>query len=105
MTGPPRGGSPEGEPGDLSGYPHIFTLELRSLPDWLMRAYLVELGGSLQPDGSVTGEGWQARLEPMEDFVIGSLRVGQVRLVWCGDVLALESIWPLVQKKLVRGGG
>lgn len=83
------------------------VVELRSMPLWLMQAYLEELGGVLGEDGWISGqaEGWKARLTPMEDFVLGSLRVGQVRMEWQGDDPAYQTVWPLIRKKLIRGGG
>ena len=53
---------------------------MRAIPLWLLRAYLEELGGQVQADGSVAGEGWQARLTQLPDAEVGSLRIGQVRL-------------------------
>lgn len=84
---------------------HRFTRDLRSLPIWLLGEYLVELGGEQNPDWIFRGAGWQAQLTQLEDFSVGSLRVGQVRIDWQGDDLALERIWPLLEKKLMRAGG
>ena len=79
--------------------------ELRSLPIWLMREYLLDLGGSEQPDGSLAGPGWQARLTQLENFTIGSLSVGQIRLEWQADEDAQARVWPELEKKLLRVGG
>lgn len=84
---------------------HIFTRELRSMPIWLIREYLEELGGSVTSDDCISGEGWQACLTAMEDYVIGSLRVGQVHLEWKGNDRALEQVWPRLEQKLARAGG
>lgn len=81
------------------------TRELRALPLWLLREYLQELGGTAQPDGSLRGEGWQARITPIEDFVIGSLRVGQIRFEWQAEPAAHARVWPELEKKLLRAGG
>jgi hypothetical protein len=79
---------------------------IRAVPIWLLRAYLVEAGGREQPDGSVAGDGWRATLTPAEDFRIGSLRVGQVRLELTGDEAALAAVRPLIARKLgTRAGG
>jgi hypothetical protein len=84
---------------------HCFERELRSLPAWLLRAYLEELGGRVTSDDCICGDGWQARLEQMEDYAIGSLRVGQVRLIWKGNDRALQEVWPRLEQKLARAGG
>ena len=49
--------------------------------------------------------GRQVRLTHPEDYRIGSLQVGQVRLEWRADELAQAHTWPLLEKKLLRGGG
>ena len=84
---------------------YAYTRELRSLPIWLLREYLIELGGQVGPDGNAVGPGWQARLTPMEDFVLGSLRVGQLRLEWEGNESAHQVFWPKLEQKLMRAGG
>jgi len=79
--------------------------ELRALPLWLLREYLLDLGGSEQPDGSLAGPGWQARLTQLENFTIGSLSVGQIRLEWQAEEAANARVWPELEKKLLRAGG
>jgi hypothetical protein len=79
---------------------------VRGVPIWLLREYLVELGGAMQPDGSVAGDGWLARLTQLDDYRISSLRVGQVRLELTGEDAARESIQALLMRKLsTRAGG
>ncbi len=60
----------------------MHTLEhvMRGIPYFLLKEYLQELGGQVTAEDTVTGEGWEVRLERMEPFKIGSLSVGQVRL-------------------------
>lgn len=82
-----------------------FSREVRGLPLWLLREYLLEAGGRPDAEGHVVGAGWTATLTQLEDYQIGSLRVGQVRLELeaAPDVLAaLESY---LAPKLLRGGG
>lgn len=82
-----------------------FSRTLRSLPLWLLEEYLVELGGIQQDGGIVQGEGWTARLEQVNDFQIGSLRVGQVHLEVHAETNAAEALLPALEKKLLRAGG
>jgi hypothetical protein len=93
--------------------------ELRGIPRWLVRGYIEQLGGrgpSPQPSprgrGSpdsdedvLVGEGWTARLILMEDYRIGSLRSGQVRLEVRGEVGAVEAMLTALEPRLFRGGG
>jgi hypothetical protein len=81
------------------------TLELRCLSAGLLREYLEALGGMLQPDGRITGKGWEAELTPMQDHLFGTMRFKQLRFTWRGDLAAEKEIWPRMMMRLVRGGG
>ncbi len=54
--------------------------EIRGVPLWMVREYLEQLGGQSEPDEWLQGPGWKACLTPVEDYQIGSICVGQVRL-------------------------
>ena len=41
------------------------TREMRGIPFFLLKEYLVELGGVLAEDDVVTGKGWAVRLTKM----------------------------------------
>ena len=79
--------------------------EVHGVPLWLLREYLVELGGQAQGDDRVVGDGWEAHFARMEDFRIGSLAVGRAWLVIEGEDGAIERLTPLLEMKLMRGGG
>jgi len=81
--------------------------EVRGIPLWLIREYLEELGGTAKDDcnvfsDGVSGDGWTAQLEQIEDFQIGSLVIGQVRVVLEGSVTKLVAG---LDDKLLRAGG
>ena len=76
--------------------------EVRGIPLWLIREYLEELGGVAQDDTTVAGTGWIVRLEQIEDFRIGSLAIGQVRLRLEGEIAELNL---QLDDKLLRAGG
>jgi hypothetical protein len=88
---------------------------LRGLPRWLLVQYLEDLGGSaveagdgleLLPDEDlVVGDGWQARLTQLEDYRVGSLSSGQVRLLVSGDPDEVRGMLSRLLPRLVRGGG
>ena len=78
--------------------------EIRGIPLWLLREYLVELGGSADGD-RVVGDGWDASIMQLADYQIGSLRVGQVRLAIDGDDDVLSYLKQRLELKLLRGGG
>ena len=79
--------------------------EVRGIPLWLLREYLVELGGKAESDYAVAGNAWRVDLIQIEDYTIGSLSVGQVRLEFSGDADAVARIQELLEPKLVRAGG
>lgn len=79
--------------------------EVRGIPLWLLREYLEELGGRVNGDHVVAGEGWQAQISQIDDFRLGSLRVGQVRLELTGEPDAVARIEAALQPKLLRAGG
>ncbi len=83
---------------------------IRGIPLWLVRGYLEDLGA--RPIGeptreriTLTANAWTAKLEQVEDFQIGSLRVGQVRLGLTGEDAALRPMLAALEKRLFRGGG
>ena len=82
-----------------------YVKEMRGLPLWLLREYLVEIGGEVGPNGDIHGDGWTASLAQMDDFKLGSLVVGQVRLEVTADEQALARLMPVLEKKLLRAGG
>ncbi|MFN8522261.1 MAG: DUF1952 domain-containing protein [Chloroflexota bacterium] len=82
-----------------------FSVVVRAIPIWLLRSYLEETGGVSGTDGVVVGDGWAATLEQVEDFAVGSLRVGQVRLSLEGTPGAVLALRDALAPRLVRGGG
>ena len=79
--------------------------EIRGLPIWLLREYLEQAGGRVLDEGCVEGEGWVARVTQIEDYRIGSLSVGQVRLEIEADESALLDLLARLEPKLLRAGG
>ena len=55
--------------------------EMRGIPFFLLREYLEELGGTAINEERVEGPGWQADLVRMEPFRLGSLSVGQTKVI------------------------
>jgi hypothetical protein len=82
-----------------------FERTVTGIPLWLLRQYLEELGGQADSEGAVSGTGWQARLTQVEDYQIGSVRVGRVRIEIDGVQDSLDRVLPALEKKLLRAGG
>ncbi|HEX5136181.1 MAG TPA: DUF1952 domain-containing protein [Planctomycetota bacterium] len=78
--------------------------DVRAIPLWLLREYLVDAGGRAE-GGRIVGPRWRATLTELEDYRIGGLAVGQVRLELEGDEDALDAVDAQLAPKLLRGGG
>lgn len=79
--------------------------EMRGIPFFLLKEYLQELGGELIADDTIRGEGWTARLERMEPFRLGSLEVGQTRLMLELREDVAEDFLERFRLKTLRAGG
>lgn len=80
------------------------TEETHSIPLWLLREYLEELGGTAETDTYLVGDGWTAMLTKMEPRKVGSLRVGQVKIEFEGAPDALDQLKIQFHKKTMRAG-
>ncbi|MCY3920350.1 MAG: DUF1952 domain-containing protein [Chloroflexi bacterium] len=84
-------------------------LRIRGVPEWLLRAYLAELGAVADGDGDaprMTGDGyavsWSAERAPLPG---GTLRLMQLNIRLDGDAAAIAALEPALMAKLQRGGG
>jgi hypothetical protein len=87
----------------------MISRDVRGMPLWLLRDYLVELGGVVaigdERNARLVGPGWTAVITRIEDFQIGSLKVGQLHITIDGDPDVLAELTPHLEKKLLRAGG
>ncbi len=88
----------------MSAEHHHETL-ITGIPLWVMEDYLRRVGAMPSGDEWLHPEGWKARLEQAEDYQIGSLRVGRIRLTLYGSEQALEQAQQALAPYLLRGGG
>lgn len=77
---------------------------VHGVPIWLLQEYLEALGGIGEGE-TVIGKGWQAHLEKMEPYRIGSLSIGRVKLLLEGDESVVSSLLEKLELKTLRGGG
>jgi len=75
------------------------------VPVWLMKEYLLQLGGRPVGDNQVEGDGWRATLRAAEWRSIGSLRVGGATVVFEGEQATLDVLFERLHWKTLRGGG
>jgi hypothetical protein len=84
---------------------------LRGIPRWLLRRYLEDLGGCAEAtygtsdEDRLQGDGWTATLVQIEDYRIGSLSSGQVRVTVTGEPATVAALLEALEPRLFRGGG
>ncbi len=78
--------------------------EMRGIPFFLLREYLEDLGGTAVAEDRVKGPGWSVKLERMEPFRLGSLKVGQTRLEIEIEEHLADDFMERFGKKTLRAG-
>ncbi len=78
--------------------------EMRGIPLFLLREYLIDMGGVAADENHVQGEGWTVTLHKMEPFRLGSLSVGQTRLEIEIEDEKAEQFMALFAQKTLRAG-
>lgn len=78
---------------------------IRGIPAWLMGEYLQEMGGVAVGNGRYSHPQWSATVQQIEDYQIGSLRVGQIQFLVEIEDQALHHFQKRLDLKLLRGGG
>jgi hypothetical protein len=80
------------------------TREMRGIPHFLLKEYLVELGGALLDENTIAGAGWRVRLTKMEPYKIFSIQVGQTLLEMELEDDIAEDFLQRFAKKTLRAG-
>jgi hypothetical protein len=78
--------------------------EIRGIPMFLLKEYLQEMGGAQEDENRIRAEGWSVTLEKMEPFRLGSLVVGQTRLVIEIEDHLVDGFMAQFGKKTLRAG-
>lgn len=106
---PPVGGGAEASPaaerkdGDASNQGDMH--DYYSVPRFMMKDYLEQLGGREVSANVFEGEGWLATLSAAPWRHIGALRVGGTRAEFSGAPEVLERFYAKLHQKTMRGGG
>jgi hypothetical protein len=85
---------------------HCQTRVLYHIPVWVLRNYLEDLGGRVSSDDCITGDGWEARLFQVDQTP--ETNPGEtddqkcIRLEWRGNEQAFQTVWPLLEQKLLE---
>ncbi|GAB4474828.1 MAG: hypothetical protein Kow0088_11110 [Anaerolineales bacterium] len=77
---------------------------IHGVPQWLLQEYLQSLGGEVS-EKNIRGRGWEAWIEKIDPYRIGSLSVGRLKLVIEGEEKILTPLLEQLDWKTLRGGG
>ncbi len=75
------------------------------IPLRVIEDYLVELGGTVIGEDTVSGEGWGAALRRGEPFALGALRLGTIHVHFEGNATVLSRLPASFDLRMVRAGG
>lgn len=78
--------------------------EMRGIPNFLLKEYLVELGGVLLDEDTIAGEGWRVRVTKLEPYQYFSLQVGQSLLEMDLDEHIADDFLQRFAMKTMRAG-
>jgi hypothetical protein len=81
------------------------THDYYSVPIWLMKDYLGQLGAQETSENEMEAEGWGASLRKADPRHIGSLVVGGTTVTFRGDMQSLAAMFERLHWKTLRGGG
>ncbi len=79
--------------------------EMRGIPYFLLFEYVEEMGGTAVSEDVIESPQWRVKFERMEPFRIGSLEVGQTRLIIEIEPEAEEEFLRVFGLKTFRAGG
>lgn len=77
----------------------------RGISKRLARNYLENLGGEVQDDGDVTGDGWRVSLSSEKVSIGPTVKLTEVTVVFEGDEATLDSLVEAFSQKAMRAGG
>ncbi|WP_336343568.1 hypothetical protein [Halalkalicoccus ordinarius] len=77
----------------------------RGISQRLARHYLENLGGEVESDDRVVGDGWEATLSSETVGVGSTLTLTEVTVVFEGDEETLEPLIERFAQKAMRAGG
>jgi hypothetical protein len=83
----------------------MVRLELRGIGPAIIRRYLMDLGASETPVGTLVGDGWTASVEAGDPILIGALRIGLTIVTFAGDEATIQHVVAALKGKAIRAGG
>ncbi|MFO3797115.1 MAG: hypothetical protein ACK8QZ_07500 [Anaerolineales bacterium] len=83
----------------------IYDDLISGIPLWLMEEYLHQTGARFDGQEWMHPAGWRAQISQAEDYQIGALRVGRIRLTIRGTAQSIEQAIEALKPSLRRAGG
>lgn len=82
-----------------------YVREIRGIPKFLLKDYLVEMGGVIKSEDRVESQNFNVVIEKMEPFKLGSLEIGQYRLIIQVRPEVKDEFFKSFGMKTLRAGG
>lgn len=79
--------------------------EIRGIPKFLLKEYLIEMGGKEITDDLIAGDYFSVTFEKMEPFQLGALEIGQHRLIIEVQPDRENEFFKIFGMKTLRAGG
>ena len=90
----------------MSAFSYHFEREVRAVPLWLVREYLLKLGGQEVGEGVFRGAGWEVQVRDMPPARVGELIIHRLWLsVKAQDQDTFDELYSRLELMLWRGGG
>ncbi len=90
----------------MSAFSYYFEREVRAVPLWLVREYLLKLGGQEVGEGVFRGAGWEVQVRDMPPARVGQLVIHRLQMtVRTKDRATFDAFYPRLELMLWRGGG
>lgn len=77
----------------------------RGISERAARHYLTRVGGELDDDGTVSGDGWRATVSSEMVGIGPTLQLTEVTVTFEGDAERLEDLIERFSRKAIRAGG
>ena len=77
----------------------------RGVALWVIRDYLIGLGGTLDGEHRIRAPGWSATFREGKPEPIGSIRFNTVHVDFEGDEVVLDRVLKEFRGKMLRPGG
>lgn len=79
--------------------------EYHGVPIWVLRDYLIDLGGKMITEACISGEGWSATFLEGDPFPLGRFKLGTLHVAFEGDFAVLNRLLSAFDLKMLRAGG